>query len=237
MKYMGGKFRIRKALGELLNKNLNGRDYYEPFVGAAWVLAEVKAENRYASDANPWLITMWQALQNGWNPPEVVTEEEHGWYKKNQPLDDPMTAFVGFGLSFGGIWFSGYAKCKRGDDFTANARNSLIKLLPCISSAQFSYVNYTDLTPNDSFIYCDPPYKGTSGYGAVEAFDHDEFWEVMRQWSKVNTVLVSEYNAPRDFVCVAQFQSKTGLRNKAQDQEVRSEKVFAHEAIAHQIVC
>ena len=59
----------------------------------------------------------------------------------------------------------------------------------------------------------------------------------MRLWSKVNTVLVSEYNAPDDFVCVAEFQSKMGLRNKAQDQEVRSEKVFAHESIAHQIVC
>ena len=41
MKYMGGKFRVRKALGELLNKNLDGRDYYEPFVGAAWVLGEL----------------------------------------------------------------------------------------------------------------------------------------------------------------------------------------------------
>ena len=237
MKYMGGKFRVRKALGELLNKNLDGRDYYEPFVGAAWVLGEVKAENRYASDANPWLITMWQALQNGWTPPKVVTEEEYAWYKKNQPLDDPMTAFVGFGCSFGGIWFSCYARCKRGDDFTANARNSLIKLLPCISSATFSFANYKDLNPTDSLVYCDPPYKSTTGYGAVEAFDHDEFWEVMREWSKKNTVLVSEYTAPEDFVCVQELRSKMGLRNKAQEQEVRSEKVFAHESIAWEIVC
>ncbi len=237
MKYMGGKFRIRKALGELLNKNLNGRDYYEPFVGAAWVLAEVKAENRYASDANPWLITMWQALQDGWNPPEVVTEEEYAWYKKNQPLDDPMTAFIGFGCSFGGKWFGGYARDSIGHNYAAGTKNSLLKHLPHVSSAIFNFASYADLAPTDSLVYCDPPCQNTTAYGAVEAFDHDEFWEVMRRWSKANTVLVSEYNAPEDFVCVAEFQSKMGLRNKAQDQEVRSEKVFAHESIAHQIVC
>ena len=32
MRYMGGKFRIRKQLGELINKNLGGRGYYEPFM-------------------------------------------------------------------------------------------------------------------------------------------------------------------------------------------------------------
>jgi hypothetical protein len=59
----------------------------------------------------------------------------------------------------------------------------------------------------------------------------------MRQWSKKNVVVVSEYNAPEDFVCVAEFQSKMGLRNKTQEQEVRSEKVFAHKSIAWEIVC
>ncbi len=237
MRYMGGKFKIRKPLGELINKNLDGRDYYEPFVGAAWVLGEVKTENRYASDANPWLITMWYALQNGWMPSENVSEEEYKWYKKNQPLDDPMTAFIGFGCSFGGKWFGGYARDSIGHNYAAGAKNSLLKHLPHVSSAIFNFSNYTDLNPTDSLVYCDPPYKSTTSYGAVEAFDHDEFWEVMRQWSKVNTVLVSEYNAPEDFVCVAEFQSKMGLRNKAQDQEVRSEKVFAHESIAWEVVC
>jgi DNA adenine methylase len=237
MHYMGGKFKIRKALGELINKNVEGYDYYEPFVGAAWVLGEVKAENRYASDANPWLITMWKALQDGWVPPETVTEGEYKWYKENQPLDDPMTAFCGFGCSFAGKWFGGYARCKRGDDYVRNARNSLLKHLPYIASATFAFANYADLKPTDTLVYCDPPYKNTTGYGATSLFDHDEFWEVMREWSKSNTVLVSEYTAPEDFVCVKEFQSKTGLRNKAQEQEVRSEKVFAHESIAWEIVC
>ena len=237
MRYMGGKFKIRKALGELINKNVEGCDYYEPFVGAAWVLGEVKAENRYASDANPWLITMWKALQDGWVPPETVTKEEHQWYKKNRPRDDPMTAFVGFGCSFGGDWSGGYARDKTGHNYAKGSSSSLLKQLPSIRTAHFSHASYKDLNPENAFVYCDPPYQNTTAYGDVEPFDHDEFWQVMRDWSKKNIVIVSEYAAPDDFVCVKEFQSKMGLRNKAQDQEVRSEKVFVHESIAHQIVC
>ena len=235
MQYMGGKFKIRKSLGAFINKNLEGRDYYEPFVGAAWVLGEVKAQNRYVSDYNPWLIAMWKALQLGWIPPETVTEREYKWYKDNQPLDDPMTAFIGFGCSFAAKWFGGYARESGTRNYTMNARMTLLKQTPSITSAHFSHTNYKDMNPENAFVYCDPPYQNTTAYGAVEPFDHDEFWEIMRGWSKKNIVIVSEYTAPEDFVCVQEFQSKMGLRNKAQEQEVRSEKVFAHESIAWEL--
>ena len=237
MQYMGGKFKIRKSLGAFINKNLDGRDYYEPFVGAAWVLGEVKAQNRHAADYNPWLIIMWKALQKGWVPPDNVSEEEYKWYKDNKPLDDPMTAFCGFGCSFAAKWFGGYARESGIRNYAMNARTTLLKQTPSVDSVHFAHINYKDLLPEGAFVYCDPPYQNTTAYGAVEAFNHDDFWQVMREWSKKNTVIVSEYSAPEDFVCVAEFQSKMGLRNKAQDQEVRSEKVFAHESIAWEIVC
>ena len=47
-------------------------------------------------------------------------------------------------------------------------------------------------------IYCDPPYKFTQGYSTGE-FNHDEFWELMRKWSKHNCVFISEESAPKDF--------------------------------------
>ena len=148
-----------------------------------------------------------------------------------------MTAFCGFGCSFAAKWFGGYARGNRGTNYAASASRSLLKHLPYIATAQFKFCSYKDLEPVDSLIYCDPPYQNTTSYGAVEPFDHDEFWEVMRVWSKRNTVIVSEYQAPDDFVCVQEFQSRIGLRNKAKEHEVRSEKVFAHKSIAHQIVC
>lgn len=33
MRYLGGKFKIRKALGTFINERLEGRDYYESFSG------------------------------------------------------------------------------------------------------------------------------------------------------------------------------------------------------------
>ena len=237
MQYMGGKFKIRKSLGAFINKNLEGRDYYEPFVGAAWVLGEIKAEDRYASDYNPWLITLWQELQKGWTPPENVSEELYKQYQKELPVDDPMTAFCGFGCSFAAKWFGGYGRDNTGRNYATNASRALVNHLPHIATAQFKFCSYKDLDPAKSLIYCDPPYQDTTSYGAVESFNHDEFWQKVRDWSKRNTVLVSEYQAPEDFVCVQEFQSKMGLRNKSGGQETRAEKVFAHESIAHEIMC
>ena len=50
-------------------------------------------------------------------------------------------------------------------------------------------------------IYCDPPYKDTEGY-STGGFDHDKFWDTMREWSKDNCVFISEESAPKDFKVV-----------------------------------
>ena len=55
--------------------------------------------------------------------------------------------------------------------------------------------------PPNSLIYCDPPYQGTTNY--KNAFNHEEFWEWCRNKTKEgHTVFISEYNAPRDFMCL-----------------------------------
>ena len=51
----------------------------------------------------------------------------------------------------------------------------------------------------DSVIYCDIPYKGTTGYNGTE-FDHEAFYKWAQQQTEL--VVVSEYNMPDDFVCV-----------------------------------
>ena len=43
MSYCGGKFRVRKEIGEYLNNiRKDGQAYYEPFVGSAWILSQIK---------------------------------------------------------------------------------------------------------------------------------------------------------------------------------------------------
>lgn len=62
-------------------------------------------------------------------------------------------------------------------------------------------LNYWELDiPENSIVYCDPPYDGTTKY--KDAFDHQKFWTWVRQISKTNKVFVSEYNAPDDFECI-----------------------------------
>ena len=58
----------------------------------------------------------------------------------------------------------------------------------------------TTFDKSNFLIYCDPPYKGNnlSSKFFIE-FDSEKFWEVMREWSKKNIVVISESTAPKDF--------------------------------------
>ena len=60
----------------------------------------------------------------------------------------------------------------------------------------------------DSVVYCDPPYKATSGYGCE--FDHEAFYD----WLEGLTVpvFISEYWMPEDrFVCIKEFDHTQSL--------------------------
>lgn len=62
----------------------------------------------------------------------------------------------------------------------------------------------------NAVIYCDPPYQNTTGYISSKGFNHEDFWEFIRNLSKDNIVLVSEETAPEDFTVVWE---KTVLRS------------------------
>ena len=55
--------------------------------------------------------------------------------------------------------------------------------------------------PNNSIIYCDPPYKDTKKY--LSNFDHDKFYTWLR--NNENLIFISEYNMPNDFYEIANF--------------------------------
>jgi DNA adenine methylase len=229
MRYLGGKSKIRKPLATYLeSQRLPGQVYFEPFVGGAWVLQEMSGK-RIASDGNAALITMYQALQNGWEPNELFCEEEYALYKDRQDSSDPMTAFYGIGLSFGGKWFGGYAR-STGRCLGEETRRGLLKTLPKIKSVSFIQGLFHDHSPNNMLVYCDPPYQSTTTYGAFDGFDHELFWETMRHWSQNNTVFVSEYEAPHDFVCVKEFVSQMGMTANGQRTK-RTERLFKYDEL------
>jgi len=198
--------------------------YFEPFCGGGHVLQEM-SDPRIASDGCGALITMYRALQAGWVPPRSITEEEYAVYKRTKDPNDPATAFVAFACSFGGKWFGGYAR-QKGYNFAVGGGNALKKQLPRIAGVNFEFGLYDDHHPHGMLIYCDPPYAGTTQYGAFSGFDHPLFWETMRVWAKHNTVVVSEFSAPEDFACALEIPAKTILRDGGNFPVKTCERLF-----------
>ena len=77
-------------------------------------------------------------------------------------------------------------------------------------------------------VYCDPPYEGTTGY-KTGAFDHTEFWAWCRKTAERNSLFVSEYNAPTDFVCVWSGEQKTSFASGVNAAtNTATEKLFTY---------
>ena len=231
MQYLGGKSRIRKQIAAFLESlRKPNQVYFEPFVGGGWVLQEMSGD-RIASDRNKALIAMYQALQDGWIPPDFVSEEDwRKWRQTKEIVADPMMAFARFGSGFGGDWNGGYARSEGKDCYAATSKRSLMKQLPVIQDVKFEHRLFHEWSPKNALIYCDPPYQGTTQYGAFDGFDHELFWQTIRDWvNNGNTVVVSEYNAPDDFVCVKEMTSQMGLSvGNTTNRPKRVEKLFMH---------
>lgn len=223
MRYLGGKSRIVKPLSAYLESRRDGRLFVEPFCGALNVTAAIKGP-RLASDASPYLYTLYSAIRAGWAPPQEVSEDLYQSLKQSRDPSDPLTAFVGYGCSFGGIFFSNYARGE-GRNYAGEAGSSLLKKFSRCQEVTFAHCSYERLTPGASLVYCDPPYANTTGYNAVGDFDHVAFWERMRQWTRDGaTVLVSEYTAPEDFRVVWSIETKTDMHGSG--RQGRTEKLF-----------
>lgn len=188
------------------------------------MLVAMHTTQMHASDACLPLIELYKALQAGWTPPAEVSEELYQQAKQGLvPL--PLQAFIGFGCSFAGKWFGGYARNSRQDNYAKRAVSGLSSKQSAIQLTKFTHSDYRALNPVNELIYCDPPYVGTTGYNAVGKFDWDEFWSVIRLWSQTNDVFVSSYVAPPDFVPVLTINTKLDCRSHS-GREARQECLF-----------
>lgn len=215
MQYMGGKARIAGKLAEvMLAATPNRLHYLEPFMGAAWVLDKMAPHFRYpaAGDVMPDVALLWQAVQQGWMPPTELSREE--WYRLKDSEPSALRAFAGFGCSFGGRFFEGYAKNGRGDDFAGAAARGIIKKRVVAERTLIDHTDYRSWHPGPgTVVYCDPPYAGTKWYSGAPAWDAEPFWDTARRWSADGaTVFVSEYTAPVDARCVWSADVRTSLK-------------------------
>ena len=112
MRYFGGKQRISGPLSDYLNKCLkNEQPFVDLFCGACNVISKIDNNRlRIANDKHEYLIAMWKALQEGWEMPDNISEEQYLYIKNHKDENKPLTGFVGFGLSYSGKWFGGYCR-------------------------------------------------------------------------------------------------------------------------------
>ena len=232
MKYMGGKYMLKKDISSVMKDNIKPEDvdgYLEPFCGACSVLSIMNQDyDCNASDYHPDLIELWKTVQdNSFVIPTDMTEELYNTIK-DLPSPSALKAFVGFGCSFGGKYFAGYAdkyKNDKKEDYLKEVSNSIRKKKDKLKDIHFDCCSYDEWDPHNMLIYCDPPYQETkypikyrTNTKEYDIFDNKHFWDVMREWSKDNYVFISETTAPTDF---EKIWSKSTHRSASQSDKTR----------------
>ena len=234
MSYLGGKAK-ETWIARILNHSLFlSLDYYEPFCGYCHILKRVTGKRSYhASDAHPQLVRLLTGVQRHEALPEHITRER---YHELRCSDDVSleSAVACFAYSFNGKAWAGYAPCyvrrsgRLDDQVKSRFKHyASLQASEAFKASTLTCCDYGTLHPTNGIVYCDIPYKGTQGFKGT-VFDHDAFWATARMWTDQNiAVLVSEYDAPEGWRCIAQAEKRCTLAGVK--HSVRVEKLFAHE--------
>ncbi len=244
MKYIGSKSRIAADIVPILQNiiNENGiKHYIEPFVGGFNVIDKITCENRLGNDIDPLVCDLvetcreYPALLDMLKTP---TREEYydvrdnaykyqGWYRA------AILLFASYNARVYGGCYGATANTKSGvvRNYFEESKANFQRQLPALKGILVGCCDYRDLRfplHEKALIYCDPPYADTVGYS--EKFDTAAFWEWCRRQSLAgHVVVVSEYAAPDDFVCIWERETTIHLNNRGKTH--RQEKLFTYGGI------
>jgi DNA adenine methylase len=216
MRYAGGKNKFANKLAAIVG---SGEVLVEPFIGGGAMTAALAPsfDIVYAYDNHPDLILMWQALLDGWIPPDNVTEEEY--YKLKKQHSSPLRGFAGFACAFGGAWMTGYSVDLRSgrQNYAGEAKRLLMKKVKRMKNVVVDMEDYRNLViPPGAIVYADPPYANAVHYKnplEPNGFNSKEFWQVASKWAENATVFVSEFVAPPDWIIVWEEERNRSMRN------------------------
>ena len=242
VRYHGGKQLVGKEFSEIIymisiiwekktKRKLVG--YCEPFCGMCGIYKHIPEKftnvnfKFFAGDKHKSLIMMWMELQNGWIPPKIINKKKFNTLKHSN-IESSERAFIGFGSSFGGQYFQGYAYKESPKNIT-NIGEKLIEQSQKLKQVVFICGEYEIFSHIKNFIiYCDPPYNcNTTRYskkGYHEEFNHDEFYKWCNFMSRNNLVLISEYSSPKGINSIKIFESKKS--NTINGKLMPSEKLY-----------
>lgn len=221
MRYLGGKSRLAKHIVKAILDDTDSRSrWVEPFVGGGSVFFEAARNfgEAFGADMQEDLILMWQGLLSGeFTPPMNLLEDE--WRELRDAEPSALRGFAGFGCSFGGRFFEGYARNIGGTNYASQSARSILSDLEKIGDSVCSFANldYLSVEYRDSdVIYFDPPYAKTKHYSSkrsgVGKFNHHLFWESATELAKSGAdVYVSEFEAPDDWIVMWEKDRNVGV--------------------------
>ncbi|MBQ8086227.1 MAG: DNA adenine methylase [Lachnospiraceae bacterium] len=233
MRYQGGKTMIAEPLAKIISMNNGSVDniFVSLFCGSCVVESKVMGyRKKILNDKHEYLIYLLNGIKNGYIPPEHISKEEYDYIKQHKEENKMLAGFVGFGCSFGGKWFGGYAKGGIDRNYALESKISLLKDMSTLMDAEFICSDYIDVElPSNSVIYADPPYNNTTGYGKVK-FNSVEFWKYAREVSEKHIMYISEQNAPEDFISIWEKKVTRTLDSNKDNYFKASEKLYIHES-------
>ena len=193
------------------------------------VLVHMNDEKRnvVANDLNTDVILLWKAVQQGWLPENKhLSKTEFEKLKNEKPSKE--RCFYGINCAFNNQFLGGYRYPSNTINYVDVSIRNLKKAN--INNVKFYNKSYLDFKPKGKLIYCDPPYINNSyKHNKFFDFDYDVIWDTMRKWSKDNIVVISEYNAPKDFECIwikkTNYNFNTNGKSKTDD---KFEKLFIY---------
>lgn len=138
-------------------------------------------------------------------------------------------ALAGLCATYNAKWFGGYAgivhtKIGTERNYYDEAVRNVLKQVSVLKDVTFTCGDYLSIIPYNAVVYCDPPYQGTTKY--KDELNYDTYWNWVREISKDNIVLCSEYNAPSDFECIWSKELTTTLDKASRSKAV--EKLFTY---------
>ena len=204
---------------------------------ALWLLLKEQGFNGVETEWSEYLNILSNCEDKPNGPNYLQARELYSDMKKDCLSDGgkypkALLGFVAYACSFGGGWWNGFIGYneKKGENYVKEAIRGLKKHIDSavnMENSDFLHGNYEVIEiPDNAFVYCDPPYANTKKY--ANDFDNERFWDWCRELieTKENIkLLISEYNAPEDFVCIWSKGVQDSMGNNTMS---KNEKLFIH---------
>lgn len=226
MVYMGSKRRFAKYIVPYIQNYINENNittFVDIFCGGANLTDKIKCDKVIANDLSPTLIALHQQVQR--DKTILPSTGDRAWWdeayteykrlKANYPIDIKIwekessiplwkIGAIEWYCSFSNGGFSrGFAKPSPGHrDYYNEAYRNHQKQAENENYKKiiFQQGDYKEIEiPENALLYCDSPYKGTKPYQINTKFNHEEYYDWLREQSKKNPIFISEQSLPEDF--------------------------------------